>query len=76
MGQRQWNFDLLQKLKIKKKYVDLKEGLTFGGSILTFVFHLVIFDPLTNFLVSLRFGRFWTLQYLANLQENSFKKII
>ena len=37
-------------LKVKK--MELKQGITFGGSILTFVFDLVNFDPLRNFIVS------------------------
>ena len=40
------------KIKNFKKYLDFKEGQTLGGSILSFEFHLLTFEPIRNFLIS------------------------
>ena len=57
MVHRQRNFGMPQKF-IKKKFLDFKDGLILGRSILTSGFDLVTFDPWRKF-----------LQYLANFQK-------
>ena len=64
-------YGLHQRFKLlRKKRFDVSQGLTCGGSILTFGFNLVTFDPLLN--ISLSLKSFGTLKHLASLHKNNF----